>query len=309
MEKVFSVAQVIAPIFTAIFLGMVARRKSILTPEETRGLQQFVVKFGLPCVVFNSCLTAKMGMESIGSMALVLTAVAVSAVFAFRARKKRFPYHNLPMLFSAQETGMMGIPLFMILFGAEEAYRVGVLDLTQAIVAYPVIALLTANAGENPAPGEIAKKVITSPLVVMSLSGLALNLSGIGGWLDQIGLRAVITECTGLLAQPVSVLMIFSIGYNFSLDGAHRKAIFQISAIHFGMYLIFCGIMQGALFLMPKVDPLTRWALLLYCALPTSFLAPGLGRRAEEFTVASGVCSVLTVVCLVVFCAMAVVVA
>ena len=183
MEKVITVAEVIAPIFTAIFLGVLARRKQLLTQENVQGLQQFVVKFGLPCVVFNSCLTADIGAESLTSMALVLPCVLLSTFWAFRARKKRFPYHNLPQLFTAQETGMLGIPLFMILFGTAQAYRMGVLDLTQAVTAYPVIAILTADTGENPSVPAIVKKVFSSPLMIMSLLGLALNLTGIGcGW-------------------------------------------------------------------------------------------------------------------------------
>jgi len=63
--------------------------------------------------------------------------------------------------------------------------------------------------------------------------------------------------------------------------------------------------MQAALFLIPGVDGLTRWALLLYCMLPASYLAPTLGRAEKDFAMASGVCSVLTVVTMVVFCAMA----
>lgn len=309
MERLFSVAQVIVPIFVTIFLGVLARRRQFLTPEEARGLQQFVLKFGLPCVVFNSCLTAQMGVESVSSMGLVLLVVFLSAVWSFRARRKSFPYHNLPMMFCAQESGMLGIPLYLILFGGAEVYRMGVLDVTQAIVAFPVIALLTANAGENPTPGQIAKKVLTSPLMVMSVIGLTLNFSGAGNWLDRIGLGAVITQSTGLLAQPVSVLMIFCIGYNFSLNRENRKAILKISAIHFAFFALFCTLIQGALCLLPQVDALTRWAILLYCALPASYLSPGLGRTEEEFTMASGVCSMLTVVCLVIFCAIAVVIA
>ena len=204
---------------------------------------------------------------------------------------------------------MLGIPLFMILFGADQAYRMGVLDLTQAVTAFPVIAILTSDTGENPSPWEIFKKVMASPLLIMSLLGLALNLSGIGGWMESVGIRAIFTESAAFLTQPVSALMIFSVGYNFSLAKGSREAIFKISAIHFVMYAVFCGIIQAALCLVPGVDMLTRWAILLYCALPASYLAPGLGRSKEDYTVASGVCSVLTVTCLVVFCVMAAVVA
>lgn len=309
MDKLITVAQVIAPIFTAIFLGILARKKSLLTPEENRGLQQFVMKFGLPCVVFNSCLTADMGVEALSSMALVLPLILASTLWAFHARKKKFPYHNLPQLFAAQETGMLGIPLFMILFGADQAYRMGVLDLTQAVTAYPVIAILSADAGENPSVGTIVKKVLTSPLLIMSMLGLGLNLSGIGAWLDDVGIGGIITESTGFLGQPISAMMIFSVGYNFSLAKGNRTTIFKISLIHFAMFAVFCVIIQAGLFLIPDVDALTRWVLLMYCTLPASYLAPSLGRSQEDFTVASGVCSVLTVVSLIIFCGIAAAVA
>lgn len=309
MEKVITVAQVIAPIFTAIFLGILARRKALLTPEENRGLQQFVIKFGLPCVQFNSCLTADISREALSSMVLVLPLVLLGTVWTFRAGKKWFPYHNLPMLFAAQETGMVGIPLFVILFGADQAYRMGGLDLTQAVTAYPVIALLTADPGENPTIGGIVKKVFTSPLLLMSLLGLTLNLTGAGVWLNTVGIGGIVTACTDFLAQSVSAVMIFSVGYNFSLDKASRGPVFRLAGFHFAVFTVFCLLIQGALFLVPGVDALTRWTILLYCALPASYLAPGLGRSKEDYTVASGVCSVLTVACLIVFCCIAAVTA
>lgn len=309
MDRFLTVAQVVAPIFAAIFLGMTAKRKNWLSPENVQGFQTFVMKIGLPCVVFNSCLTAQMGVESVSSMALVLPCMLIATFWAFRARKKRFPYRNLPQLFCAQETGMLGIPLFMILFGADQAYRMGILDLTQSVTAIPVIALLSADAGENPSPADIAKKVIVSPLLLMSLLGLALNLSGSADWLNSVGIGPVITETTTFLSTPISALMIFAVGYNFSLEKGSRSTIFRISAIHFIGFALFCLLIQGALLLIPNVDALTRWAILLYCTLPGSYLATGLGRTKDDYVMASGVCSILTVVSLLIFCVIAAMVA
>lgn len=306
MDKVFTVAQVILPILAAIFLGVFARRRKVLTPEENRGLQQFVIQFALPCGLFNSCLTAQVGAESLSTMAMVIPLLLISTLWAFRSGKKHFPYHNLPQMFAAQETGMLGIPLFMILFGSDQAYRVGILDLAQSVIAIPVIAILATDAGENPTVGKIVKKVLTSPLLMMSLLGLALNLTGAGAWLDRVGIGSVITAATSFLAQPVSAVMLFSVGYNFSLSRGNRRAIFRLSGVHFGMFLLFGCLIQGALCLLPNVAPETRWAIALYSVLPASYIAPGLGRGEEDCAVASGVCSVLTVVSLVVFCAMAV---
>ena len=306
MERVLTVLQTIVPVFALVFLGMIARERKSVTPEQNRGLQQFAMKFGLPCVLFNSCLTADLGAESLTTMAMVLPLMLLSTLLAFRLRKTKYPYHNLPMLFAAQESGMLGIPLFMALFGAEQAYRMGVLDLAQCPVAVATIAILSANPGENPTSKQVAGQVFRSPFLIMSLLGLTLNLTGIGAWLDTVGVGSILTGTTGFIAQPMSAVMLFSVGYNFSLKKENRGNIFRVSVLH-AVLLGFVGlVIQGLLFLVPGVMPETRWAVLMYATLPASFLAPSLGRTQEDATVASGVCSILTVVSLLVFCGIAV---
>lgn len=309
MQRVITVLEIIVPIFVAIFLGMLARRRNMISREGVAGLQNYVMKFGLPCVLFNSCLGCSLGAEALTSMALVLPMMLISTVWAFRARRKLFPYHNLPQLFAAQESGMLGIPLFMTLFGSAQAFRMGVLDLAQSVVCIPTIALLTANAGDHPTPGAIVKKVFQSPLLLMSLLGLFLNLSGAKAWMDAVGVGSVLTETTGFIAQPVSAAILFSVGYNFSLSRDCRRDIFRISAIHFLYFAVFGLLMQAALLLLPSVDVHTRWALLLYTTLPASFLSLGLGKNEKEYRMAAGVCSVLTVISLAIFCVMAVIAA
>lgn len=305
MEKAVSVAQVILPIFVTAFLGMYARKKNILTPEGVQGLQKFAMNIGLPCVLFNSLLTAKVGPESIGIMALLLPCMLASAIWAFRVRKNRYPYHNLPMLFGAQGGATLGIPLFMILFGSAQAYHMAILDLTQAIIAHPIIAILNSDTGDHPKVSQVLKRIFSSPLVIMCLAGLALNITGIGAWLDTVGVGGVITEVTSFLGQPVSAILIFSIGYNFSLSGESRRDIFRLSAIHFVLYALIGIFLQLAIFLLPNVTSLTRWAVLLFSFLPSSYLAPSLGRTPTDNTVASGMCSLLTIPCVIVFCIIA----
>ena len=200
---------------------------------------------------------------------------------------------------------MLGIPLFMILFGSAQAYHMAILDLTQAIVAHPTIAILSSDSGDNPKASMILKKVFTSPLVVMCLLALGLNLTGGGQLLDEIGIGHVITEATGFLGQPVSALMIFSVGYNLSLSEENRKDIFKLCAVHLLTFALIGLVLQLALFLLPGITPMTRWAVLLFSFLPASYIAPGLGRTKQEHTVASGVCSLLTIATLVIFCIIA----
>ena len=305
MENVFRVAAVIVPILVTVCLGMLSRRKNLITPEGVNGLQQFVLNIALPCLVFNSVLTAKVGVESIGVMVLLFPFLLGTTLWAFRRGRKKYPYRNLPMMFCAQESGMLGIPLFLILFGSAQIYHMVILDLTQAILFHPTVAILSSDTGENQNGGEILKKVLKSPLVILVLTALALNLTGLGALLLQSGIGQVITETMSFLGQPVSALMIFSVGYNLSLSAENRKEIFRISLVHVLIFAIIGGALQGLLFLLPDISPLTRWAMLLYCFLPASYFAPILGRTEQEKTAGSGVCSLTTVITLIAFCIIA----
>lgn len=305
MEKFFSVAAVIAPIFITVYLGMVARKKALITPEGVQGIQQFVLNMALPCLIFNSILTAKVGAESLAIMGMLFPFVLGVTLWAFRKGMKKYPYKNLPMIFGAQESGMLGVPLFLILFGSANVYHMVILDLTQAIVGHPTIAIVSCDAGDSPKPGEILKKVFTSPLVIACLIALGLNLSGAGTLLLESGIGQVVTEVTTFLGQPVSTLMIFSVGYNLSLSAENRGEILKLCLLRLTIFSAIAGVLQLLLCLIPNITALTRWAMLLYCLLPASYIAPSLGKTEQERTVASGVSSLLTVVTLAVFCAIA----
>lgn len=305
MEKFFSVAAVIAPIFITVYLGMVARKKALITPEGVQGLQQFVLNMALPCLIFNSILTAKVGAESLAIMGMLFPFVLGVTLWAFRKGMKKYPYKNLPMIFGAQESGMLGVPLFLILFGSANVYHMVILDLTQAIVGHPTIAIVSCNAGDSPKPGEILKKVFTSPLVIACLIALGLNLSGAGTLLLESGIGQVVTEVTTFLGQPVSTLMIFSVGYNLSLSAENRGEILKLCLLRLTIFSVIAGVLQLLLCLIPNITALTRWAMLLYCLLPASYIAPSLGKTEQERTIASGISSLLTVVTLAVFCAIA----
>ena len=301
MEKFLHVAMIIIPILFCASMGVMAKAKNLMTAAQIEGLPQFVVRLALPCVLFNSCLTAQISVESLGSMGIAFAGSLIGALLAFHVRKKQLPYSNLPLLGCSMETGMLGIPLTILLFGSTQAYRMGVLDLAQSFVCIPVISILSASTGSNPDFGKLMKKVLTSPLMLCSLLGLVLNLVGIRAFLDNIGVLALISECAGFIGSPVSALMLFCVGYNFSFTREDRAAIFKVCGAHMGLHLFFAGAAQLLLCLFPNVDLATRWVMLLYFTLPGFYLTPALGKTENEQKIISSVCSLLTLFCLVVF--------
>ena len=301
MDKLLHVAMIVLPILFCASLGVLARGKKLITPVQIEGLSQFVIRFALPCVLFNSCLTAQISGESLGSMAIAIAFSFTGAVIGFRIRKKHLPYSNLPMLACSMETGMLGIPLVILLFGTAQAYRMGVLDLAQSFICIPVISILSADAGSSPKLGQLLKKVMASPLMICSLAGLTLNLLGVRAWLEGVGVMALITECTSFVSDPISALMLFCVGFNFSFTKEDRAAIFKVCGGHIALHLAFAGAAQLLLGLFPSVEPMTRWVMLLYFTLPGSYLTPALGKTENEQKIISSACSLLTLFCLLVF--------
>lgn len=309
MEKWSAVAQVVAPIFAAVLIGIFARRKRLIAGSAVKGMQQYVMTFGLPCVIFNCCLNAAVDAQSMISFVMVMPVMVATSILALFVLKKRFPYHNMPMLFAAQESGMLGIPLYLTLFGAAHMFKIGVLDLAQAMTCICMIAILSADAGENPRPLDIAKQVLCSPILIMALLGLLLNLSGAKGTAVGAGVVPVLSEMAAFISQPVSALMLFSVGYSLSISSGNRDDILRLSVIHFVLMACAGLVMQGILCLVPQVEAETRWAILLYTTLPGSYISTTLSRSQEDSEMASGVCSVLTIVSLLVFCIIAICVA
>lgn len=72
MEQIMALLQTVVPILVCIGLGFLARKKELLTPEQVGGVQQFVLKFCIPPVLFNSCLEAKIGAENLTTMVMLL---------------------------------------------------------------------------------------------------------------------------------------------------------------------------------------------------------------------------------------------
>ena len=305
MEKVLSVIQVLAPIFLAVGMGIFARNRNALAPAEIEGIQRFVVKFCLPCLIFRSCLTADITAQTISSMLLLPPIQIVGVLWAFRARRKRFPYHNLPFLYVCKETGMMGIPLFMILFGQSQAYRMGILDIAQAPISFVIIGILSADSGTGTSSKAVLKKIVTSPLMILGVLGMVLNVTGVWSAVEIAGFSGIVLDSISFLSEPVSAVMLFCVGYNFTLNKESCGEVLGLSAIHVGYFALAGVAVQGLLCFVPGVDAMTRWAAALYFLLPASYLTPGMGREQKDYKVASGVCSVTTILTLAVFCVFA----
>lgn len=306
MMHLFRVMQVVLPIAVPILLGILFKRKQILSSACIAGMKTFVMQFGIPCLLFNAYLTCSFGGETLLTMGLVLLLTLILAFIAFRLRKTvRWNYHNLPMMFAITEGGF-GVPLMLVLFGTAHTFRIAALDLAQTLVGVPIITVLSADSSGGLQLKQILKKLVTVPVMIGMLLGLAFNFSGLGRMLEPSGALAVITSVTEAVAAPVSTLLLLCVGYEFSVSPGNRRDVLTMAAGHVAIRALFCGIIQLVLLQIPGMAMETRWAVALFSFLPPSFLAISLGRTDRENGFAASVCSLCTFVTITVYCMIAI---
>lgn len=306
MPMLMEVLEVILPILAPILLGAVLRRKQTISYEGISGMETFVMRYGIPCMLFHAYLTCSFSREVVAGMAAVFCLTLALAVLAFRMRRTaRWNYHNLPMLFSITEGGL-GVPLFLILFGLEQTFRIASLDLAQTLIGVPIISILSADEASQVRGKDILRRIASVPVAIAMVLGLAMNFSGLGAALEPSGVTSLITAVTSAIAEPVSALMLLCVGYEFQISKENRRNVLQMTGCFLGVRIVFCAAIQGLLCLLPSVQPITRWAVLLFCFLPPSYLSVNLGRTQRDNAFAASVCSISTFATLVVFCIIAI---
>lgn len=304
--QIIGVLKVIMPIFVPLILGIFIRHKQILSPACIGGIKTFVMKFGIPCMLFNAYVSCSFGQEILVSMALVFVLTLLLALLGFRL-KKRAPwnYHNLPMMLAETE-GSFGVPLIIVLFGMTHTFRIAALDMAQTFIGVPIITLLSTDTSGGLRFKQLLKKLLSVPVLLGMAAGLLFNLTGLGRLLEPSGILSVITAVTDAVSAPVSTLLLVCVGYDFHITADSKKEILRGVSCHVILRAVFCGLIQAGLLLMPNVSPYTRWAILLFSFLPPSFLAINLGKTQQDNSYAASVCSVCTFITLAVYCIIAV---
>ncbi len=303
---VTKVLNVILPMLVPILLGMFLRKKQIISQEGIAGMKTFVMRVGIPGLLFHAYLTCSFSGEIAVGMATVFVLTIVLALIAFAMKRtRRWNYNGLPMMFAVTEGGL-GVPLILILFGMEHTFRMASLDLAQTFVGVPLICILSAAGEGKTTPKAFLKKIISVPVAPAVVFGLGLNFLGVPALLEPSGVWEIVASVLDAIAAPVSTLMLLSVGYEFGLTAENRRDVLTMSGYYLLGRALFCLAVQGILCLLPGVSPVTRWTVLLFSFLPPSFLSIHLGKNQKDNTFAANNCSICTFATLLVFCIIAI---
>lgn len=291
MDIIFGI---ILPVFGTLGLGYAAARFGAFDEAANRGLSLFVFTFALPLLLFRAIAQAELPetlpwgyllsyyLGAFGVFALAMVAGRV----LFGRRLDEQGVMGLGAAFS--NTGMLGIPLVMTAYGPPAALPLFVMIACHSLLMLPpTTALIEASQGGQQAPGalllNLAKSILTTPIIWGLSAGLVFALSGFGipGPLDAVakGLGSAATPCA-LFALGASLT-------RYQLGGNLREPLL-LAALKTVVHPLLVWLLATQVFAVP---PLWTMTAVLLAALPAG-ITPYLFAqryRACQATVASAV--------------------
>lgn len=298
MDKVISVIASCAPVFLALFMGMLCRSKGFVSREGVDTLKKVVINLTLPFVLFNSFATAEYSLSSLVLPVVVFLVCTLLLVLGFViVRVSGMNSRLAPFLASGFEAGMLGFPLFGLLFPDESLSRFAMLVLGQEIFVFTLYKMLLTRKTDLKS---IIQDFTHSPTLIAVVLGLVVGATGLYGKLQDWGVAVIVDSVTSFLSAPTGMIILLTVGYDLVLRQIPWKRTGGLIAMRLGLMALCLGI----LVLLNRTllgGMIFEGAAVLLVMLPPPFIIPVFADEPAERVQISSSLSALTLVTMVLF--------
>ena len=297
---------VILPVLLALALGVLCRRKALLSRAGVDALKTVAVQFGLPAVLLHTFAVTEYSPMTL-AVPLIMYGVCVLAWLLGRraGRLLHISGRFLPFLTTGFEAGMLGYALFTLLYGSERLSDFARIDLGQVLFVFTLYKLLLgAQDGAAPSARALLREMAASPIILAILAGVLLGATGLYRALEPSGAAALLDACTDFLSAPVGVLILLCVGYDLVLTDIPWRAALRAVGLRLA---ILAPLGAGTLLLFRALWPQEDWsrAVALMFLLPPPFVLPVFSRDEAQRSYLSAALSLSTLVTLLGFAVLA----
>lgn len=291
------------PFFALIFCGYAAGRLNLLTATAAAGVNTFVFYFALPAFLFSlmssSPIAEVLNVPFIGAYVLASLAVFGLAItggrLLFEVGRGEAAIQGLAAVLP--NTGYMGIPLAVAVFGREAAVPLVVGLTLDGILLIPLgILLIESDKGKDESPLRTALatflNLVRNPLIVSIFAGLAVSAAGLAP-------PTPLNNFLDLLGGAAGPCALFALGATLAARSVAGGAaeIAYMTALKLFVHPAALLLTTAVIF---DVDPLWASAALLGAALPVAANVFIVARQYDVYvTRASGAVLVSTAVSMV----------
>lgn len=290
------------PVFVALFLGILCRRRELLTRGGVDTLKKVAVDICLPAVLFSAFASAEYTREKmfIPLLFFVLCVIALGLGVLlrkiFQIKSKLMPY-----LMTGFEAGMLGYGLYALLYPGQSNSGFALIDLGQVLFVFTVYKGLLMGKGRLK---DTLREAVASPVLWAILIGMVFGITGLYKALQPSGIAGVIDSLTSFISAPTSCLILITIGYDIQL----KKTPWGRVCAYTGLRVAVMGLILAAmLFANRKLfgGIMDENALLLMLILPAPYVLPIFADVEDERNAIASTLSVMTLISLLLFAVMA----
>lgn len=292
------------PVVLMVLIGMICKRKGIISMEGMAGLKTLATNFMLPVLLFHTLATTSYSKNTLVIVGIMLVQLCVSFAFGMILRLTAFPDDRfLPFLVSSFEGGMLGYPLYVVLCGEDQLSNIAKLDIANTMFVFTVfLAFLMSTVSGNFRKKDMVSNIIHSPVFWGVFLGIAVGISKIANPFLRTLPGQIYLASKDMLTAAISAVILIVVGYGLCL---RRHILVRCGRAVLCRLAIQLILLAVTMFLlrsqMSGIEE--KAALVLYSLLPPTFVIPVYAKSGEDAEYLSTTISAYFLITLVIFAA------
>ena len=298
MKIFISVLETALPVFVMLIMGMLCRSRNFISREGVDTLKKVVINLTLPFALFSAFATAEYTLSAVVIPVVMYVACGVMLALGYLAAKLQKSASKLsPFVSACFEAGMLGLPLFTLLFPSESVSKFAILMLGHDLFVFTLYKTLLVG---KTSPKTIVKDMLTSPTLIGVLLGLLVGATGLYGQLHKWGVGGILDGVTGFVSAPTAAMILLCMGYDFVPKEIPWKKTLKLIVTRL---VIAAVLLTGLIFLNRTVlgNMMFQGALLMLFIAPPPFIIPVFTDEPAERAELSASLSAMTLLTMILF--------
>ncbi|AOT72128.1 AEC family transporter [Geosporobacter ferrireducens] len=297
----------IIPILLLISIGQYFQYKNTFQQSTIDEIKHFITNVALSAVLFIAFINMELKAEYFMVFVIVFILLNVLFFSGFMVSKIKGMNHPLiPFIVTGNSFGLLGIPLFTTVFGAENVGKLSILGVGHEFFIWLVfITILRVKFREEKISFVVMKDIIKSPLIISIALGILFNITGLGTFIQENPFSKGFYITLQYLSSLATPLILIIIGYGLKFDKRYMK-----ESVYFLFIRMILGFVIGYAFKMLIIDrimspdPIFNYAYFTFLILPPPLSLPifmGTYSTKEHEELANNVVVVSTVFSIVLY--------
>lgn len=267
----------VLPIILLLLAGVALRRIQFITSATVQELKKLVVNVTLPALLFLAFSQVDLEPQYLLISATVFVACLSILLLGNIVRPLLgVNSHYFPVTLTGFEAGMMGYAIFTAVYGQENVFKFGIVDLGQVVFVFFVMVPVLERYASGAKPFlSTVYGFFKTPVILGILAGIAFNQLGVMGALSAQPVSASVLETLRLVGAMTTPLVTIAIGYEIQFrSGSLLRPSLTVGlrlAIWVSIGLLLNLVLLGRLL---ELDPIFHAAIMTMFILPPPFIIP-----------------------------------